>query len=66
MAWYFNSGDFIKAKGRSRLSVAEIKEDFLKTVSKSKIIAVFMTPGIQDQNQPVIYFEYLDRTKFGK
>lgn len=64
MAWYFNSGGFIKAKSRSRLTIPEIQKEFLKNVSKSGVVAVFMTSEIQKGNIPVIFFEYLDKDKF--
>ena len=66
MAWYFSSEGCIKAKGRSKLIVPEIQKEFLKFTSKSGIVAVFMTSIIQPENQPVVYFEYLDREKFSK
>lgn len=64
MAWYFNSEGFIKAKSRSRLTVPEIQQEFLKKVSPSGIVAVFMTSEMQKDHTPVIFFEYLDKQKF--
>lgn len=66
MAWYFTGDGQMKVKSRAKLTTPEIRASFLKNVSSSGVVGVFMTTENLGNGKPVVYFRHLDTENFGR